>query len=380
MLLLLLFGSAIRGLEIPILVGFFIIQFSRNKSIKISDLELLLIFWSFLGWAFSGFLSQTLLGNIAFILFMVNSFNFDYSISKFEWKALDLFFYFLCFDIFIQVLTGEDIFGRPLMNGYKITGFFPNTYTDSLGLIYFYHYTYRTFRAEGHKRMFFIFSSLIAFVMVLLSGSRSIILVLLSTYIFVAFSLNFKHSIKRFAIISSFSVAIFFLSFNYLYSIPQFERIFNKFIVLFAFFAEGKLEGSAGERLKVWGDFYEIFIEYPYLFISGLGFESLIPLNLNIFHKRHLIYDDLQSVHLDIIWSLGVIGLILVALIVRNKYVYWRNIMSNNIGTIVVLSLLVWWLNPLSVQHKLMSTWYLNQILASIIIARNIVKNEILPN
>jgi hypothetical protein len=379
-LILLLFGSAIRGLEIPVLVMYFIIQIVRNRVFKITYLELFLIFWSFLGWISNGFILQSLLGTIAFILFIFSCFSFDYKITNFELKILDLGFYFLCLDVLIQMSTGVDLFGRSLMNGYKITGFFPNTYTDSFGLIYFFLYLYRSVGAKKIKKVFFVFSAILAFIVVLLSGSRSIVLVLLSTYLFVAFTTNFKNLVKRLAIYSLVSVSLFSISFSYLYTIPQFERVYNKFGALFILVTEGKVEGSAGERLKVWADFFEIFLEYPYFFIAGLGFESLIPLNVEFFHKRNLIYDDLQAVHLDLIWSLGVVGLILVILIVRNKYVHCRKILLHNKGAIVVLCLLVWWLNPLSVQHKLMSTWYLNQILASIIISQTIMKNEILFN
>lgn len=358
------------------IISFSSILFKFKDSIKISEYYLL-IFLSIISInCFLLFEAKPVITSISFIfIFSILIFILNLKISAHDAHLvlkLSIFFWnLICFDCFYQFYSGNSILGYGMMSDYKITGPFPNTYVDTLGIIMFFCII--ALQKLTTCRIYKIFLSILLFItliVILLSVSRSAIFllitqVLVSTIVFIP-----RKSFYIFSI--SFIVCLIVFQLVYFLSPDEMSRFITKvhiaFDIIVSLDFSADVNNSTTHRILIWREIFDFLFCNPLYLISGTGFGSF-PSLIALFDMSNAILGvpDAQSVVLDIVLSSGVLGSI--SFILFLFFLFKRLKTNCSFTNCMIFNLCFWFLNPLSVQHKFEANWFLLQIVFSLLLA-----------
>jgi len=272
----------------------------------------------------------------------------------------------ILFDVIWQWQTGADFFfGYEKLFGWKVTGPYPYVYIDTYALVFIPVAAYlRSIKLISKSQGIIVIIAWI--LMLILTGTRSAVLQLISTW-FVVWLLTFNFKSKQILhliVIVPFATLIYMLFLEeFIISVnPQFfERLAHLAIML----KDLDLEG-ADNRWLLWSGFFNALADWPHQFIFGHGFGMLLNVNDIYFKDPNINIDDFQNIWFDILFSIGVAGLIL---IIISSYLFYKKYIfpvQSVPAKRCQLFLFLWFLSPLSVQHKLMDVWYILNIVLTL--------------
>lgn len=257
--------------------------------------------------------------------------------------------------------------GHLPMFGWKITGPYPFGYLDTYALVFIPTIWY-AMRRHG----IYLFSGSVAIVlwivMLVLVGNRSTILIAASTVLFSAIIANRKpHSIYprsdhklhiknikyRKILISLLIIGSLNFYSELLQLVP--EQLIARTYDLYDWTTRGDF--SESNRTALWSAFVDFSKHYPEQLIFGYGFGTLLFQNDVLFQDSRLNIDDLQSVWLDLIYSVGIFGTITLLVTLFAFYKKYR-VASNSGAKATQIFLCAWFLSPFNLSHKLMDVWF----------------------
>lgn len=266
---------------------------------------------------------------------------------------------FFLLDLLYQYNYGVDFFGFGLMNGYKLTGPYPSTYVDTLAIIFIIsNIIIFSFMRKNNLLLY----AISWFLVQLYCGSRSAILIIPSMYlIYYIYNLRFIRIVQ---IILISSVFIFFL---YYFGIIS-DILVGKFMILLNPEAVRYGDSSASIRWATWEYNIAIINDNIYSFIYGHGFGSF-P-SFDIYNSRPHQTVDAQNALLDLINSIGIVGLVLFVI-----SIYKSSAIEKDENSVHYFVGFFWFLSPFSVQHRFEAAWFLCQILAGYMLLKAIQKS-----
>ncbi|CAK1935260.1 membrane hypothetical protein [Vibrio crassostreae] len=288
---------------------------------------------------------------------------------------------YIFFECVFQLIFGSSLLlGYGLMFGHKSTGPFPNTYADTLSIVFVFYFAllgFGPFSVKNSKVLTLIILLMCFFVLVI-SGSRAAILMLFTSILFGYFFVyDVSKAVVRFLTSISTTLFLFFVFYFLFSDVEFFHRFFYKINNLVEVLQGGLVIddiNSTTIRLLIWRDLIDLWCEQPLYLLFGYGFGTLPFANADVFHREYLNVADAQNVWLDLIYSVGFFGTGCFILFVFKFYHYLVRNVDDKFVRISVLCLVFWPINPFSVQHKLEAAWYFMQISFSWIIASYVIK------